>query len=110
MNKTFSLPVPQRDNFVINMPSSPKYEKLELNNQTKLKQKAVGRRTLKSLKIGYIIFQFSIIMIIILILLITRSHVVEKESEIANIEGPGETNDKFFDPSLPLRLRIKGPI
>ena len=107
MNKTFSLPVPQRDNFMINMPSSPEYEKLELNNQTKLKQKAVGRRTFKSLIIGNIIFQFSIIMIIILILLITRSHVVEKESEIANIKGPDVINDKFYDPSSPFGM--KGP-
>ena len=67
MNENKIIPVPQGDKVVIDI--SPKYEKFDkklVMRKRSLIQKAVEYRTLM---IGNTIFQFSIIMIIILILL-----------------------------------------
>ena len=108
MNENKTLPVPQGNKVVIDI--SPKYEKFESINEKKLKrnwiQKAVEYRTLM---IGNTIFQFSIIMIIILILLIVRAHVIDEFSEIVDIEEADEINDKFSDPAL-RQFQQKGPL
>ena len=97
MNEDKTIPVPRGEKFVIDVTVTLKNEKLESTKEKKFEQKAAGYRTLM---IGDIIFQFSLIMIIILILLIT-SQVVEIESEIVNINETYEVvNDKFHDPAL----------
>ena len=108
MNENKTIPVPQGNKVVIDI--SPKYEKFESINEKKLKrswiQKAVEYRTLM---IGNTIFQFSIIMIIILVLLIARAHVIDEVSEIVDIEKADEINDKFSDPAL-RDFQQKGPL
>ena len=99
MNENKTIPFPQGDKVVMDI--SPKYGKFEPIDEKKFKrswiQKAVEYRTLM---IGNTIFQFSIIMIIILILLIARAHVIDEASEIVDIEEANEINDKFWDPAL----------
>ena len=99
MNENKTIPFPQGNKVVMDI--SPKYEKFEPIDEKKFKrswiQKAVEYRTLM---IGNTIFQFSIIMIIILILLIARAHVIDEASEIVDIEEANEINDKFWDPAL----------
>ena len=102
MNENKTIPVPQGDKVAIDIYST--YENFDWINQKKLEtmkrswiRKAVEYRTLM---IGNTIFQFSIIMIIILILLIARAHVIDEASEIVDIEEANEINDKFWDPAL----------
>ena len=97
MNKNKTMP--HGDKFVIDITTTSKNVTLESSKEKKFERKAAGYRTLM---IGDIIFQFSMIMIIILILLITRSQVVDTESEIVNINETiyYRVNGKFKDPAL----------
>ena len=97
MNKNKTIPVPHGDKFVIDITTTSKNVKLESTKEKKFERNAAGYWTLM---IGDIIFQFSMIMIIILILLITRSQVVDTESEIVNINETYRVNGKFKDPAL----------
>ena len=100
MNENKTIPVPHGDKFVIEITTASTNVKLESTKEKKFERNAAGLRTLI---IGDIIFQFSMMMIIILILLITGSKVIDTESEIVNINDITYEvvfNDKFDDPAL----------